>query len=94
MKCNEIREMMPDMASGLMEVTPEVSGHLAGCGACAAKLEEFKQTMALLDEWQSPEPSPYFDVRLQIRQTCRQLQRGDGQLEENTPHLYNGSCGD
>ena len=26
-----------------------------------------KQTMALLDEWQAPEPSPYFDVRLQAR---------------------------
>ena len=23
--------------------------------------------MALLDEWQTPEPSPYFDVRLQAR---------------------------
>jgi hypothetical protein len=67
MKCDEIREVMPDLASGLMEVTPEIGGHLAGCGACAGKLEEFKQTMALLDEWQAPEPSPYFDVRLQAR---------------------------
>jgi hypothetical protein len=67
MKCEEIRELMPDLASGLIEVTPEVGGHLAGCGACAGKLAEFKQTMALLDEWQAPEPSPYFDVRLQAR---------------------------
>jgi hypothetical protein len=67
MKCDEIRELMPDLASGLMETTPEIGGHLAGCGACAGKLEEFKQTMALLDEWQAPEPSPYFDVRLQAR---------------------------
>jgi anti-sigma factor RsiW len=67
MKCEEIRELMPDLASGLMEATPEVGGHLAGCGACAGKLAEFKQTMALLDEWQAPEPSPYFDVRLQAR---------------------------
>jgi hypothetical protein len=67
MKCKEIRELMPDLASGLMEATPEVGGHLAGCGACAGKLAEFKQTMALLDEWPAPEPSPYFDVRLQAR---------------------------
>jgi hypothetical protein len=26
-----------------------------------------RSTMALLDEWQAPEPSPYFDVRLQAR---------------------------
>lgn len=67
MKCEEIREMMPDLASGMVGITPEISGHLAGCGACAGKMEEFRQTMALLDEWRAPEPSPYFDVRLQAR---------------------------
>ena len=30
MKCNEIRELMPDLASGLAAVTPEVKAHL-GC---------------------------------------------------------------
>jgi hypothetical protein len=67
MRCEEIREMMPDLALGMTGMTPEVSGHMAGCNACAGKLEEFRQTMALLDEWQAPEPSPYFDVRLQAR---------------------------
>ncbi|MFZ1005213.1 MAG: hypothetical protein WAN65_00145 [Candidatus Sulfotelmatobacter sp.] len=67
MKCEEIQEMMPDLASGLSGMTPEISGHVAGCGACAAKMEEFRKTMTLLDEWQAPEPSPYFDVRLQAR---------------------------
>jgi hypothetical protein len=67
MKCEEIHEMMPDLASGLMGMTPEIGGHLADCGACAAKMAEFRQTMALLDEWRAPEPSPYFDVRLQAR---------------------------
>ena len=67
MKCEEIREVMPDLAAGLMEATPEMGGHLAECTACAGKMEEFRQTMALLDEWKAPEPSPYFDVRLQAR---------------------------
>jgi hypothetical protein len=67
MRCEEIREMMPDLASGLMGMTPEIGGHLAGCGVCAGKMEEVRQTMALLDEWRAPEPSPYFDVRLQAR---------------------------
>jgi hypothetical protein len=67
MRCEEIHEMMPDLASGLMGMTPEIGGHLAGCSTCAGKLEEFRQTIALLDEWQAPEPSPYFDVRLQAR---------------------------
>jgi len=67
MKCEEIREMIPDLASGLMGMTPEIGGHLVGCSACAGKMEEVRQTMALLDEWRAPEPSPYFDVRLQAR---------------------------
>ena len=67
MKCERIREVMPDLASGLMEAAPEMRAHLAECGVCAAKMEEFRQTMALLDEWKAPEPSPYFDVRLQAR---------------------------
>jgi len=67
MKCEEVRGLMPDLASGLMETPPEIGAHVAACPACAEKLQEFRQTMALLDEWQAPEPSPYFDVRLQAR---------------------------
>lgn len=67
MKCNEIRELMPDLAAGLSAATPEINQHLQGCGECEAKLNAFRQTMALLDEWQAPEPSPYFDTRLQAR---------------------------
>ena len=80
MKCEEIREMMPDLASGLMGITPEIGGHLAGCGDCAGKLEEFQQTMALLDEWKAPEPSPYFDVRLQARLREEMAKRQSGWL--------------
>jgi hypothetical protein len=38
MKCEEIRETMPDLASGLVGITPEIGAHLVGCGACAAKM--------------------------------------------------------
>ena len=65
--CNEIRELMPDLAAGMDAATPEMNAHLKNCADCAGKLEAFRQTMALLDEWQVPEPSPYFDVRLQAR---------------------------
>jgi predicted anti-sigma-YlaC factor YlaD len=67
MKCEEICERMPDLAAGFDAATAEVSEHLKTCAACAGKLEEFRQTMAVLDEWQAPEPSPYFDVRVMAR---------------------------
>lgn len=67
MKCNETREVMPDLAAGLLTATPEVKAHLESCSECAGKLEAFRQTMFLLDEWPAPEPSPYFDARLRAR---------------------------
>ena len=41
--------------------------HVEECKSCQAELDELKATMALLDTWQSPEPSPYFMTRLQAR---------------------------
>jgi predicted anti-sigma-YlaC factor YlaD len=67
MKCNEIRELLPDLAAGFTAASAEVNDHLRSCVACADTLAEFRTTMALLDEWQAPEPSPYFDTRLQAR---------------------------
>ena len=71
MNCNQIRELLPDiitsagMDAGTMQ--PEVSNHIASCNDCATHLRDLQKTMALLDEWQAPEPSPYFDTRLQAR---------------------------
>jgi len=67
MKCQEIHEAIPDLAAGVEAVQPEVKKHLQACAECAGKLEEFRRMMALLDEWQAPEPSAYFDVRLRAR---------------------------
>jgi anti-sigma factor RsiW len=67
MKCDEIRERMPDLAAGFSQPTGDEGKHLESCGACAQQLQALRATMALLDQWQAPEPSPYFDVRLQAR---------------------------
>jgi predicted anti-sigma-YlaC factor YlaD len=67
MKCEAIRELMLDVASGTGESTPAMNEHLLGCPACAGKLADMRKTMALLDEWQAPKPSPYFDTRLMAR---------------------------
>jgi predicted anti-sigma-YlaC factor YlaD len=67
MKCDEIQEMMLDVASGTGEAKPVLNEHLRGCTACANKFADMQQTMALLDEWQAPEPSPYFDTRFAAR---------------------------
>ena len=65
--CDEIRERMPEVAAGFDAPTAEETQHLVACTECTEKLKEMRSTMALLDEWQVPEPTPYFDVRLQAR---------------------------
>ena len=69
MNCHQIRELLPDLATaaGRDAAPPEVSEHIASCSDCAGRVREFQKTMALLDEWQAPEPSAYFDTRLQAR---------------------------
>jgi predicted anti-sigma-YlaC factor YlaD len=67
MKCDEIQEMLLDAASGTGATTPVLNEHLRGCATCANKFAGMQETMALLDEWQAPEPSPYFDTRFAAR---------------------------
>src|SRR5947209_11691535 len=64
MKCEEVREQFVEMVpAGSVSGSREVAAHLAGCEACTQALKSFKSTMALLDEWRAPEPSPYFYTR-------------------------------
>jgi hypothetical protein len=68
MKCEELRqEFMETLLSGMQSVSPEMQMHLRDCAVCAGELASLQQTMDLLDEWQAPEPSPYFTTRLQAR---------------------------
>jgi anti-sigma factor RsiW len=67
MNCNQVRELLPDLAAGMDKGMQDVQTHISSCAACAAKLQGFRQTMALLDQWQAPEPGPYFDTRLGAR---------------------------
>jgi anti-sigma factor RsiW len=67
MKCEEFRELILDAMEGSLPAAnaAEWEQHRAACAACAEEWRALKATSALLDEWHAPEPSPYFDVRLQ-----------------------------
>ena len=45
----------------------KVRAHVEECDRCHAELAELQATMALLDTWKAPEPSPYFLTRLNAR---------------------------
>jgi len=67
MNCRSIHDQLPDVALGVSPALPEVEAHIAECRDCAGILQELRSTMSLLDEWKAPEPSPYWDVRMQAR---------------------------
>jgi len=41
--------------------------HLKSCLACNQEFQSLESTFALLDTWQAPEPSAYFDQKLAVR---------------------------
>jgi len=51
----------PDAAPAKVRV------HVEQCDHCRGELAELRATMALMDTWKSPEPSPYFLTRLDAR---------------------------
>ena len=62
--------MESELANVLLDperASADVLSHLAGCEGCSRELEELKATMALMDVWQTPEPSPYFISRAGAR---------------------------
>lgn len=68
MNCEKLRsDLMEAVLSGPGKMSTGLREHLHSCTACSEELASFGQTMALLDEWQSPEPSPYFSSRLRAR---------------------------
>jgi len=63
MNCNDVRENLIELISG-GPADPQVTAHVSQCSQCTAELNSLRSTMALLDEWEVPEPSPYFLTRM------------------------------
>ena len=77
MNCKDVRENLIELLSE-GQADPAVATHVKECSACAAELESLRKTMALLDEWEAPEPSPYFLTRLQAHVRGEQGKQPEG----------------
>ncbi len=67
MTCKQIHDQLLDLTASEPLPGSDVAAHLASCATCANELASLRQTMSLLDAWEAPEPSPYFNTRLQAR---------------------------
>jgi len=67
MLCKEVKDEI--MESALFGAAPgdNAREHMAACPACQKEFASLRSTMDVLDTWTTPEPSPYFDVRLRAR---------------------------
>jgi anti-sigma factor RsiW len=63
------------------KTSASLRAHLAACEGCAAEFAALKRTVALLDGWQAPEPSAYFDQKLAVRLREEQAKPAAGWLE-------------
>jgi hypothetical protein len=79
MNCRDVRENLIELlAEG--QADPAVATHVKECSNCAGELESLRKTMALLDEWEAPEPTPYFLTRLQAHVREEQGKQPEGWL--------------
>jgi hypothetical protein len=66
-KCTAMEEKLADMLLDPEAAPAKVKTHVAECDSCRKELEEMRATMAAMDAWIVPEPSPYFTTRLGAR---------------------------
>ena len=67
MLCKELKEEIFEAALSGAAPGENVKAHMSACAACEQEFQSLRSTMNVLDTWTTPEPSPYFDVRLQAR---------------------------
>jgi anti-sigma factor RsiW len=67
--CNACQTHLVDLLldESYVSAHPEIAAHMAACAECRRELEELQATVALMDAWVAPEPSAYFDAKLQAR---------------------------
>ncbi len=73
MNCKICQAALPDLLLGsAASANAAARAHIATCAVCARELASLQATLSLLDTWQAPAVSPYFDQKLAVR--LRELQ--------------------
>lgn len=89
--CGSSDEHLLDLLVTPESVPAAVREHVAGCAACREELAGLRSTMALLDDWSAPDPSPYFDTRLLARLRAEQAAPRAGWFERIRARVLFGS---
>ena len=88
--CSVMETTLADMLLDPVSVSAKVQSHVAACESCSRRLDELHGTIALLDEWAAPEPSPYFATRLDARLREEREAAPTGWLARHFARLHAG----
>ena len=78
MSCSRMENKILGYVDGRLKESErlEVEKHLATCGACRLRVNEFRAVSSLLDELPVIEPSPAFDLRVHARVAAIPVKQG------------------
>lgn len=83
-ECQAADAVMPDLLFDPLAVPEAVRVHVASCARCQGELSGLSRTMDVLEDWGAPEPSPFWDARMnaRLREEMAQPARGWAGLRE------------
>lgn len=87
MNCTTCKAALPDLLLDPSAASAAAREHMAACPDCAAEFAELQATFALLDTWEAPELSPYFDQKLAVRLREEQAAPAAGWFERMRSRL-------
>jgi hypothetical protein len=67
MNCKDCQSVFLDLLLAPGTANAAANSHLESCAKCRQEFKSLEATFALLDTWEAPEPSPYFDQKLSVR---------------------------
>jgi hypothetical protein len=91
MTCRKIESNVADLLFEPDSVPASVKAHVEACADCTRELAELRVTMSLMNAWEAPEPSPYFDTRLHARLREERSAAPAGLMERFRARLLFGS---
>jgi hypothetical protein len=79
MNCQHCQSALPELLlNPAAPANAAARAHIEACAPCRQELKSLEATFALLDSWNAPEPSPYFDQKLAVRLREAQLEAPAG----------------
>lgn len=65
--CQNLKDALPDLLlDPAAPANQAAREHMESCASCREEFRELQATFSLLDAWEAPEPSPYFDQKLSV----------------------------